>query len=208
MSYRFQEPAVDERDRRDYFTPSSKLFADQCKSIIKRYKLTDTEIKEETLLDIDYDYDDSVSDTEKLFTITTNRGTYFAKIVVMAIGAGNAPKIPESPVSIPDQGEGQCHAMTIKEFPDPSLRRKIQQGKRTNVLVIGGGLTAAQIADNALRHGVSKVYLLMRSGLKVKPFDLSLDWVGKFKNVEHSTFWSADSDEGIASGSFALPFSS
>lgn len=30
----------------------------------------------------------------------------------------------------------------------------------------------------------------------VKPFDIDLDWMGKFQNVQKATFWSADSDEG------------
>jgi cation diffusion facilitator CzcD-associated flavoprotein CzcO len=154
-------------------------------------------INNEILLGVDYDYFDLVSTTEKTFKITTDQGLHLAKTVVMAIGAGNAPNIPAMiPKSNPPSVEGQCHAMTIKQFPDLSLQKKVQQGKATSVLVTGGGLTAAQIADNALRYGVSKVYLLMRSGLKVKPFDVSLDWVGKFKNLEHSTFWSADSEDG------------
>lgn len=30
----------------------------------------------------------------------------------------------------------------------------------------------------------------------VKPFDIDLDWMGKFQNVQKAAFWSADSDEG------------
>lgn len=32
----------------------------------------------------------------------------------------------------------------------------------------------------------------------VKPFDVDLEWMGKYKNVEKAAFWSADSDEGKA----------
>lgn len=30
----------------------------------------------------------------------------------------------------------------------------------------------------------------------VKPFDVDLDWMAKYKNVQKAAFWSADSDEG------------
>jgi len=56
-------------------------------------------------------------------------------------------------------------------------------------------LTSAQLADLAVREGVTKVWLLMRGALKVKPFDVDLEWMGKFKNHEKAVFWSADSDE-------------
>ncbi|QDS73656.1 hypothetical protein FKW77_002506 [Venturia effusa] len=195
-SKRFDEPAVDERDRRDYFTPSTKLFRDQCQSVINRYGLEDTEIREETLQDIDYDYDDVVSPTEKIFRVKTDRGSHLAKTVVMAVGPANEPSIPMAPKAVNlIPGQGQCHAMMIKQIPDPDVKLKMKQGRSISILVIGGGLTAAQIVERCLIKGINKVYLLMRSELKVKPIDVSLDWVGKFKNHEHATFWSADSDE-------------
>lgn len=147
--------------------------------------------------DIDYDYND-FSPMEKVFRVRTDCGSHFAKIVVMAVGPANDPTIPMAPRAINSiPGEGQCHAMNIKKIPDPNVQRKMKQGRSTSVLVIGGGLTAAQIVEHCIMKGVSKVFLLMRSELKVKPIDVSLDWVGKFKNHEHATFWSADSDEGI-----------
>lgn len=117
----------------------------------------------------------------------------------MAVGPANEPTIPMAPRAVNSvPGEGQCHAMHIKKIPDPTVQQKMKQGRSTSVLVIGGGLTAAQIGERCIMKGISKVYLLMRSELKVKPIDVSLDWVGKFKNHEHATFWSADSDEGMS----------
>ena len=63
------------------------------------------------------------------------------------------------------------------------------------MLIVGGGLTSVQIADLAIKRGVSKVHLLMRGPLKVKYFDMDLDWVGKFRNFNQAAFWSADTDE-------------
>lgn len=182
------------------------MFRDQCESVIARYGLAETEIREESLQDIDYEYDD-FSPTEKVFRVKTDRGLHLAKTVVMAVGPANEPTIPMAPRAVNSMpGEGQCHAMHIRKIPDPNVQRKMKQGKSTSILVIGGGLTAAQIVERCVMKGVSKVYLLMRSELKVKPIDVSLDWVGKFKNHEHATFWSADSDEGMLSTSTVLLF--
>jgi cation diffusion facilitator CzcD-associated flavoprotein CzcO len=56
--------------------------------------------------------------------------------------------------------------MEIKTFPSPNLRSKIQQRRETNVVVVGGGLSSAQIVDMAVRKGVTKVWFLMRSEYK------------------------------------------
>jgi hypothetical protein len=85
--------------------------------------------------------------------------------------------------------------MNIECFPDPTIRAKIDLGLRTTILVVGGGLTSAQLSDLAVRRGVSTVWHLMRGPCRTKPFDLDLSWMSKFRNVEQSIFWSADSDE-------------
>lgn len=56
--------------------------------------------------------------------------------------------------------------MDIKQFPSPRVQDKIQRRQETNVVVVGGGLSSAQIVDMAVRKGVTKVWFLMRSGLK------------------------------------------
>lgn len=190
---RFSEPMVNERDRKDYFTPSSALFADQCCDLVEHYDLAKNLIRQESVQEIDYGEQEEEVGGEKLFTITTNKQKYKARVVVLAVGPGNAPTIPG--LLATERIEGACHAMQIEKFPDASLKDKMKQRRSTNVLVVGGGLTSAQIADLALQRGVSKVWLMTRSRLKVKPFDLGLEWVGKYRNLEQAYFWSADSDE-------------
>lgn len=121
----------------------------------------------------------------------------YARTVIMAVGAANVPKIPHMPsVSTDPAAEIQaCHSMKIKEFPHPLLKQRIQARLPTNVLVVGGGLTSAQLTDLAVRRGVTKVWHIMRGKLRVKLFDLDLQWMGKYKNTEHARFWLADSDE-------------
>ncbi|THY82356.1 FAD/NAD(P)-binding domain-containing protein [Aureobasidium pullulans] len=60
---------------------------------------------------------------------------------------------------------------------------------------LGGGLTSAQLTMMAIKHGAKKVFHLVRGRLRVKPFDVDLNWMGKFRNFEEASFWSADTDE-------------
>lgn len=88
--------------------------------------------------------------------------------------------------------------MKIKEFPAASVQAKIAAGIVTNILVIGGGLTSGQLSDLAVRRGVTKVWHFMRGPCKVKPFDVDISWMGKWRNVQQAAFWLADTDEGIS----------
>ncbi|KAI1420776.1 FAD binding domain-containing protein [Xylaria sp. FL1777] len=185
-------PTIDERERKDYYVPSTPLFFSHCDCLVDRYKLSNTMLSHEKVEDIRYDYVREFSDEQKIFCVKTNKGCHYGRIVVLAIG-GNAPQIPCS-LSI-NEMEGATHAMHIKSFPPPYVQKKIATKARTNVLVVGGGLTSAQIADLAVRRGVAKVFLIMRGPLKIKHFDIGLEWVGKFRNVEHAQFWNSETAE-------------
>lgn len=211
-------PDVDERDRKDYFTPSTSVFRAHCSEVAKCYKLSDDMVRKERVVDITYGELGTLRDTErdsvieddeeeegqdaKVFKIQSDKGSHYARTVVLAIGPGNAPSIPSvlglpsSPAETPHTGFS--HALHLSRFPTPRLEAKIKSGAATSVLIVGGGLTSVQLADLAIKKGVRKVWLLMRGDVKVKYFDIGLDWVGKFRNVKQAEFWSADSDEGMA----------
>ncbi|KAK8050988.1 FAD binding domain-containing protein [Apiospora rasikravindrae] len=186
------EPTIDERDRNDYFVPSTPLFSAHCDCLIDRYSLRRDVIQHEEVLDIRYGFVDHVCRDEPVFTIRSNKTTRYSRVAVLAVGPANTPTIPGST----DQGsDAITHAMKIRTFPSPHVKEKIASKKATNILIVGGGLTSAQLADLAIKRGVSKVWLIMRGELKVKPFDVGLEWVGKFRNFEQAAFWSADTDE-------------
>ncbi|TRX99054.1 hypothetical protein FHL15_000396 [Xylaria flabelliformis] len=185
-------PTIDERDRKDYFVPSTPLFFSHCNCVADRYQLSDDIISQEEVRDIRYDCVHEFSDEQKIFTVKTNKGCHYGKIVVLAIG-GNSPQIPYSLTT--EEMEGATHAMHIKTFPPLYMQKKIALKAETNVLVVGGGLTSAQIADLAVRRGATKVWLIMRGPLKIKHFDIGLEWVGKFRNIEHAQFWNSESAE-------------
>ncbi|KAM0303877.1 hypothetical protein ACHAPM_003449 [Fusarium culmorum] len=196
---RRQEARVDinVRERNDYYNPSTALFCDHCEKVAARYRLGPDMIRKEALEHLDYREVKGVSiDGEKLFTVTSNKVRRYARTVVLAVGPANVAKIPHIP-SMPDTGKlpQTCHSMHITEFPDPLVKQRIAARRETNILVVGGGLTSAQLTDLAIRKGVTKVWHVMRGPLRIKHFDVSLDWMGKFKNAKQAQFYYADSDD-------------
>lgn len=201
-----REAEINERDRKDYFTPSTELFADYCESIIARYGLDDdsARIEQSEVCDIKFDEVEGSKDTNKLFTIVTTRGQLFhSRAVVLAVGPGLTRLMPWN--LSPKEEIGACHSSEVGvKFPSPTLARKIENRETTHVVVVGGGLSSAQLADMAIRRGVTKVWHLIRGDMKIKHFDVSLNWVGKFKNYDKAVFWSADDDQGETTGPFVL----
>jgi len=156
-------------------------------------------VRKESVLDIRFEAVDDVSiDGEPVFTVDSNKGRRYAKAVVLAVGSANTPTIPAVPslsAAPGDRSRQMCHSMHIERFPDPIVQEKIKAGLQTTILVVGGGLTSAQLSDLAVRRGVSTVWHIMRGRLRVKPFDLDLEWMSKYRNVQQAIFWSADSDD-------------
>lgn len=158
-----------------------------------RYDLRRGVIQNEQVLDIQYGWVEHICQTDRIFSIHTNRTVHYARTAVLAVGPGNEASIPGG---VDEQHrDAATHAMKIQTFPCERVQAKIGSRSTTNLLIVGGGLTSAQLADLAIRRGVTKVWLIMRGELKVKPFDVPLEWVGKFRNFEQAAFWTADSDE-------------
>lgn len=158
---------INERERKDYYRPSTSLFHDYCDSIIDRYGLRNA-VQQAKIESIKYGFVENgeVPATEKVFSIQTSAGMLYARTVVLAIGMGLVPRMPTTLLS--HELDGACHSSQIvgEEFPPAYIRQKISQGSSTNLIVVGSGLTSAQIADMAIRRGVSKVWHLMRGDFK------------------------------------------
>lgn len=163
---------VDERDRKDYFTPSSSCFRDFCESCIERYKLKQHIIRRETVADVDYEVLPEIDRDSRVFRIRTNQQNHHARAVVLAIGGGK-PAIPAPfPSELP---HAATHAMWLEDncVLSRQLQSKIRLRERTSALVIGGGLTSAQIVDCLVRKGVSQVHLIMRGPWKGERVDFA-----------------------------------
>ncbi|RKO91278.1 hypothetical protein BDK51DRAFT_16881 [Blyttiomyces helicus] len=180
---------VNERDRCQYFTPSSTLFCDFCDEVIDRYNLANI-IQQGDVRDIQHTVHPATS--ESIFHVSLSDGrASTSRYVVLALGAATIPNIPRPPIG--EERCAMCHSSEViaRGFVVcPALQEKINRGEETCVALVGGGLTSAQIADVLLRKGVSHVYLICRGHLKVKHFDFPLTWLGKYKNLHHADFWS------------------
>jgi lysine/ornithine N-monooxygenase len=85
---RLQETTyIDERYRQDYFRPGQALFRDYCQEIVERYGLENA-VEKSNVLSISYDSPTS------LFTVQSSTSVNKARIVVLAIGSGQEPRIP------------------------------------------------------------------------------------------------------------------
>ena len=160
---------IDERDRKDYFTPSTACFRDFCEGCIRRYGLHEEHvIRQETVADVDFDIVPQIDEVDKVFCVLTDKGRHFARAVVLAVGGGEPVIPPPFPTKLPGAAS---HAMWMDEdcVLSEQLQSKVQAGQSTNALVVGGGLTSAQIADCLVRKGVSKVHLVMRGPWKGEP---------------------------------------
>lgn len=184
--------SIDERDMQDYYTPSTSLFNDYCKNCVDRYSLNNL-VTQTDVHSIEY-HEQGISERpDKCFTIKTSTGTKLARTVVLAIGPGMPAPLPFTS----NEAEGACHTSQLlkQECLAPHVKIKVDSKHTTNVIVVGGGLTSAQIVDLCIKKGVSKVWHIMRDNFKIKYFDFTLDWVAKYKNINQAAFWSADTDE-------------
>lgn len=178
---RRQKPIeVDARDEKDYYRPSTKLFHDYCNDIVDRYGLREV-VSQEVCKNIEYD------EIEDIFTVTTDLGVYTSKVTVIACGP-----IGEINYDYSQYPMGSCHTSHLfsgqVQFP-PAEKKKA-------VMVVGGGLTSAQLCHRLVESKkADKVYFVTRGDIKVKHFDFDLEWVTKYKNYLKSVFWQLESDE-------------
>ncbi|KAF8995731.1 hypothetical protein BDZ89DRAFT_1084584 [Hymenopellis radicata] len=139
-----------------------------------------------------------ISDDPGMALYTTSGRIIGAKVVIFAAGIGTQPCLPDFVSTTPhDTRAHVTHTseMTGAECGQTFLPPRISSAisiRPTSAVVIGGGLTSAQIVDRLVQSGVEKVYLVCRSHIKVKHFDFGLDWVSKYKNVKKAAFWNEE----------------
>lgn len=198
---------INQREQWDYYTPSQSLFCDHCDSVASRYHLAEGLVHKEEVQDIRYGVVDDIPVEDKTFTVVTDKAVRYARTVILAVGPANAPVLPKIPsLSFPGQRKHDsasmpqtCHSWHIPQhqYPDPIVHQRIKSGRRTNILVVGGGLTSAQLSELAIRRGVDRVWHIMRGPLVRKHFDVGLEWMGKFKTLNQGYFHAASDQERL-----------
>ncbi|CUM64916.1 uncharacterized protein PRCAT00002534001 [Priceomyces carsonii] len=191
---------INMRDWKDYYRPSTSLFKSFCVDLIEKYNLN-LRIQKGEVIEMSY-RNINVIGTEQSgtgFIIKTSSGKiYGCKICIAAHGHEGEINYPAH-FGDPRFPEGSCHTTHIfsreVNFPNERLLLKVKIKEPTNLVIVGGGLTSAQLVDVAIKSGVQQVYLILRGPLKIKHFDFHLDWVTKYKNVKKSAFYIRESDE-------------
>jgi lysine/ornithine N-monooxygenase len=159
--------------------PSTSLFHDFCQNLAKQ---------------LPHDYvqgavsDVSREDEDGAFTLTLADGTeLIADSIVLALGTIGNTITPSSLQNVPSR---QMISWTdMKENLQPNHKK---------VLVVGGGLTAVQAAQYALREG-KEVVLCSRRSLIERHFDINIDWFDRrYANKLISDFYHQDESHRLS----------
>lgn len=164
--------------RGPYQAPSTALFREFHQALAKGYGIDDMVQQElvETIEALQYGSNDAI------FHVRTSSGrTIRTKRVVCAMGPRFRPRIPA--------WESSLRQELRTDFPSDKIlhtkqviawlqeQRKQQTSNCGRLLIVGGGITSAQLALAALKH-YSKVTLLQRSKVRSRQFDLEPKWMG------------------------------
>ncbi|GMI07116.1 hypothetical protein TrVE_jg4737 [Triparma verrucosa] len=140
--------------------PSNKLFEDFCQDLAARLPHTFVRGKVAAIQGPDGDFSVSLEGGRKLK----------AKAVVLALGVPGPAACPAELVKVPAR---------FLFHSDDKLGGRLQElgsARKKEVLVIGGGLTAVQVAQLAVKKGCSKVFLASRRPLVTRHFDVGEGW--------------------------------
>lgn len=137
--------------------PSSSLFLDFCVDLAKKLKHDYVQGSAENLRQ---------EESGGKYTLTLSDGTEIkASSVILALGQTGTPQLPRGLMGVvSDERIFHWKSMSSKLTP-----------VHESVLVVGGGLTAVQVAQSALRKG-KRVVLASRRPLVERHFDIDINW--------------------------------
>jgi len=95
--------------------------------------------------------------------------------VVFALGAAGSPTIPAPLSLVHERCAGARNPRVVHTYAWAKLRAAPFKGE--TVVVIGGGLSAAQAALLAVRRGASKVIHVSRRPMLAREYDLPIEWM-------------------------------
>jgi hypothetical protein len=137
--------------------PSNKLFEDFCRALAARLPHTFVHGKAASVEGVDGDFTVILADGRELK----------AKAVILALGVPGPAAVPHALADVPD---------SLMLHSDSGLGSRLKQLKtKKNILVVGGGLTAVQVAQLGLRNGCN-VVLASRRPLTTRHFDVDATW--------------------------------
>ncbi|XP_078491339.1 uncharacterized protein LOC144747488 [Ciona intestinalis] len=186
-----------------FIVPSLGLFWDFCKSVVKRHKLEDFVTKGfvTRLLPKDGGYDVCLASGDVIV----------AKQVVVATGNIGVKRIPGWARDVYDgcvdgsllhtwdiinnsDATGIHTSDVCKQMVKLNMRNPINNTGNT-VVIVGGGLSSAHLVVKAAMSGADQIHLVCRSSIKVRQFDLELEWIGRSRFIKLADFYSMKSFE-------------
>lgn len=193
-------------DRERFAFPSKELFEDFCSDLVQRYDIRN-------LVEKDYVKGIDLLDNNErghAFQVTLGSGKMlFAARVVLATGAGT-PRIPAWALAVPRPLGGDSTSPRADQLRSSTGGKNIQgiyhsadiattgwmpRYNGRTMLIVGGGLTAVQLADKLLRLG-SRVILCTRRPISVQQFDVPVEWLSPFfQHYRLSEFYGLDIEE-------------
>lgn len=152
------------RFTRPYRRPAVDLFERHCDAVIERNGLRPLRARATAL---------RVRARPEGLVVETDAGVLTTRRTLLALGAGDRPCWPQWARAAREQlGDVVTHVF------DPAWElARFQATGRT--VVIGGGITAAQVAVTLARRRVGPVVLLMRHAPRVQQFDSDTCWLGE-----------------------------
>ena len=144
-----------------YARPSLPLFRAHSQHLIERHRLRDLRLTGRAR---------RLTRLRDGWQVETDVGDLLARRVVLAIGATEQPHWPDWAQSLRAAGAPVHHLF------DPSFdRAALPTGAR--VIVVGGGITAAQCAIALAVRAPGSVTLLMRHAPRIHQFDADTGWI-------------------------------
>ena len=111
-----------------------------------------------------------------------NRPSCIASIVVVATGGTNQPLIPQV---FKENKSAMSSGIVIHAYDKNLTYEKPKLSDKnefSRLLVVGGGITAAQLAINACReNSYDEVVMVIRDKVIERHFDVPLEWVGRWR---------------------------
>ncbi|ELY42230.1 FAD/NAD(P)-binding protein [Natronorubrum tibetense] len=140
--------------------PTTSLFFDHAEWICDRYDLeslhTDARVT-------------AIEDTRRAVEIETTEGRISTRWCLLAVGHGRSVTYPEWATEL-------ISTQPVTHVLDPSFDRD-SVGETASVGIVGGGITAAQLATTLSQLPGRDVVLFARSPFRVETLEASTDWM-------------------------------
>jgi len=140
-----------------YDRPRVTLFRGHCEHVVRRYGLAELRVASETT---------SIAAHEWGYRVDTSEGPLETRRLVLAVGAADA-------LEIPVWARDKTAAWHV--FHRDFSRHEV--GSAARVAIVGGGISAAQLALALLRAGAQPI-LIARHPIREHRFDSDPEWLG------------------------------